>query len=198
MCAVVLDMKIKQTQLTQMSVTDASAANIGSADSRGVTLFWDNLYACRAEQSRAEAYCRQSAGTVNPGIGPRWDPWPYIYYLSRPLQCFFFLLGALSDERTGLTVIYAAGLCQRQLSLVRAPWVSRPSFTVSHLRLPFSSPPTTRRVTVEVFDPASTRGMPVLTYLMLVMYPRHGPHRRRLFLYCVLSLPAKRLHRAVP
>jgi hypothetical protein len=28
-----------------------------------------------------------------------------------------------------------------------------------HLRLPFSSPPTTRRVTVEVFDPASTRGM---------------------------------------
>jgi hypothetical protein len=26
------------------------------------------------------------------------------------------------------------------------------------LRLPFSSPPTTRRVTVEVFDPASTRG----------------------------------------
>jgi hypothetical protein len=33
----------------------------------------------------------------------------------------------------------------------------RPYFTVSDLRLPFSSPPTTRRVTVEVFDPASTR-----------------------------------------
>jgi hypothetical protein len=30
-------------------------------------------------------------------------------------------------------------------------------FTVSDLRLPFSSPPMTRRVTVEVFDPASTR-----------------------------------------
>jgi hypothetical protein len=30
-------------------------------------------------------------------------------------------------------------------------------FTVSDLRLPFSSPLTTRRVTVEVFDPASTR-----------------------------------------
>jgi hypothetical protein len=30
-------------------------------------------------------------------------------------------------------------------------------FTVSDLRLPFSSPPTIRRVTVEVFDPASTR-----------------------------------------
>jgi hypothetical protein len=32
-----------------------------------------------------------------------------------------------------------------------------PYFTVSDLRVPFSSPPTTRRVTVEVFDPASTR-----------------------------------------
>jgi hypothetical protein len=29
---------------------------------------------------------------------------------------------------------------------------------LSDLRLPFLSPPTTRRVTAEVFDPASTRG----------------------------------------
>jgi hypothetical protein len=36
---------------------------------------------------------------------------------------------------------------------VRVPWDSRPYFTVSDLRLPFSSPPTTRRATVEVFDP---------------------------------------------
>jgi hypothetical protein len=44
----------------------------------------------------------------------------------------------------------------------------RPHFTVSHLRLPFSSPPTTRRVTVEVFDPASTRGcLTVTTYQSL-------------------------------
>jgi hypothetical protein len=35
------------------------------------------------------------------------------------------------------------------------PWDLRPYFTVSDLRLPFSSPPTTRRATVEVFDPAS-------------------------------------------
>jgi hypothetical protein len=32
-----------------------------------------------------------------------------------------------------------------------------PYFTVSELRLPFSSPLTTRRVTVKVFDPSSTR-----------------------------------------
>jgi hypothetical protein len=40
---------------------------------------------------------------------------------------------------------------------VLVPWDLRPYITVSDLRLPFSSPPTTRRVTVEVFDPASTR-----------------------------------------
>jgi hypothetical protein len=34
---------------------------------------------------------------------------------------------------------------------------TRGHILLSHWRLPFSSPPTTRRVTVEVFDPASTR-----------------------------------------
>jgi hypothetical protein len=57
-----------------------------------------------------------------------------------------FLWGALSDERSGLCFVCAAG-----------PADLRPYFTVSDLRLPFSSPPTTRRITVEVFDPASTR-----------------------------------------
>jgi hypothetical protein len=67
-----------------------------------------------------------------------------------------FLWGALSDERTGLSFLYAAGLCQPSLSRVRVPWDSWPYFIVLDLRLPFSSPPTTRRVTVEVFEPAST------------------------------------------
>jgi hypothetical protein len=57
-----------------------------------------------------------------------------------------FLWGALSDERSGLSFVCAVGPCQRSLSRVRA-WDLRPYFTVSHLRLPFSSPPTTRRVT---------------------------------------------------
>jgi hypothetical protein len=68
-----------------------------------------------------------------------------------------FLSGALSDERSGLSFVYAAGPRQRSVSRVRVPWDLRPYFTVSHLRLPVSSLPTTRRVTVEVFDPASTR-----------------------------------------
>jgi hypothetical protein len=65
---------------------------------------------------------------------------------------------ALSLERRGLSFVYAAGSSQRSLSRVRVPWYSRPYFTVSDLRLPISSPLTIRRVTVEVFDPASTRG----------------------------------------
>jgi hypothetical protein len=56
--------------------------------------------------------------------------------------------GAISDKRTGPSFTVAAGLA----STVR----SGPS-PVSDSRLPFSSRPTTRRVTVEVFDPASTR-----------------------------------------
>jgi hypothetical protein len=51
----------------------------------------------------------------------------------------------------------AAGPCQRSLPRVWVPWDSRPYFTVSDLRLSFLSPPTTRRVTVEVFDSTSTR-----------------------------------------
>jgi hypothetical protein len=65
--------------------------------------------------------------------------------------------GALPDERMGLSFTIAAGLRQRSHSWVRVPRDSRPYFTVSDSRLPFSSPPTTRRATVEVFDPTFTR-----------------------------------------
>jgi hypothetical protein len=68
------------------------------------------------------------------------------------------LWAALPDERTGLSFAHDAGPCQRSLSRVRVPLDSRSYFSVSDLRLPFPSPPTTRGVTVEVFDPASTRG----------------------------------------
>jgi hypothetical protein len=64
--------------------------------------------------------------------------------------------GALSDEKTGLPFPIATGPRQRSHSRVRVPWDSRPYHTVSDSRHPFSSPPTTLRATVEVFDPAST------------------------------------------
>jgi hypothetical protein len=55
---------------------------------------------------------------------------------------------ALSEERMGLSFAIATGPRQRSDSRVRVPWDSRPYFTVSDSRLPFSSPPTTRRATV--------------------------------------------------
>jgi hypothetical protein len=72
-------------------------------------------------------------------------------------QLLSFFWDALSDKRTNLSFVYAAGPRQRSLSRVRVPWVSWPYFTVLDLILPFSSPPTARRVTLEVFDLASTR-----------------------------------------
>jgi hypothetical protein len=81
----------------------------------------------------------------------------------RPNFCYcqtvagLLMWGALSDERTSLSFTIVVGPRQRSHSRVLFPWDSRPYFTVSDWRLPFSSPPTTRRFTVEVFDPASTR-----------------------------------------
>jgi hypothetical protein len=51
---------------------------------------------------------------------------------------------ALSDERMGLWFTIAAGPRQRSHSRVRVPWDSRPYFTLSDSRLPFSSLPTAR------------------------------------------------------
>jgi hypothetical protein len=65
--------------------------------------------------------------------------------------------GAVPDERTGLSFTAAAGARQRNNSRVRVPWDSRPYFTISESRIPFSSSTTTRRATVEVFDSASTQ-----------------------------------------
>jgi hypothetical protein len=72
-------------------------------------------------------------------------------------SCGLLMWGVPSDESTGLSFTIAAGLRLRSRSGVRVPWDSWPYFTVSDSRLPFSSPPTTRRVTVVVFDPVSTR-----------------------------------------
>jgi hypothetical protein len=90
---------------------------------------------------------------------PIWGLWPDFYYcqtVSGLLMC-----GALSDERTGLSFTIVAGPRQRILGFesrgtrVRVPWDSASYFTVSDSRLPFPSPLTTSRNTVEVFEPSS-------------------------------------------
>jgi hypothetical protein len=91
--------------------------------------------------------------SVSLGVEPHLGLMTRIYYCLT-VTVFLFLWGA-SDERTGLSFVYASGSCQRSLSRIRVPLDSRPYFTISVLRLPFSSPTTTCRVTVELFDPAS-------------------------------------------
>jgi hypothetical protein len=65
--------------------------------------------------------------------------------------------GALSDESTGLSLATSAGPRQRSHFQVWVTWDPWPYFTLWDSRLPCLSPSTTRRVMVEVFDPASTR-----------------------------------------
>jgi hypothetical protein len=95
--------------------------------------------------------------------------WPVCLWIKQPSGSYdqifitvkqlrgFWCGGALSEERTSLSFIIAAGARQRSHSLVRVLWDSWPYFTVSDSRLPFSSPPMIRRATVEKLDPASTQ-----------------------------------------
>jgi hypothetical protein len=114
---------------------------------------------------------------------PIWVSRPDFYY--RQTAVSFLMLGALSDERTSLSFTIAAVPCQCSRSRVPVPWYSRPYFTVSDVRLPFSSPPTTRRVTVEVLDPTSTRVSEETPSVLFVILPRGGLHRK----HCFLTIP---------
>jgi hypothetical protein len=107
--------------------------------------------------SESESYVTTDSQSASPSWNkaPVWGLRPDFYY--HRTVAGLLMWGALSDERTGLSFTIAASPSQRSHSLVRAPLDSRPYFTVSDSRLPISSPPTTCRVTVEVFDPASTR-----------------------------------------
>jgi hypothetical protein len=105
---------------------------------------------------------------------PIWGPRPYLCYCQTAAGLLVW--GALSDERTGLSftissaVILGSGSHGTHnhilLTQIRDPptWRPRsaylyppgtgwPSYTPRHW-VPFSSPPTTHRATVEVFDSA--------------------------------------------
>jgi hypothetical protein len=121
----------------------------------------------------------QSVGLgVEPNLGLMTT---YLFFFWQLRSCF--LWGDLSDERTGLSFVYAAGICQLSLSRVRVPWYSRPYFTVSNLRLPFSSPPTTWRInrsSLSLYSPARIHGnvccLAVVTENVLTApLPSNGP-----------------------
>jgi hypothetical protein len=110
--------------------------------------------------SRVESYITTDgpSASVSSDKAPIWGLRPNFY--CRQTVSDLLIWGAFSDERTGLSFAITAHPRQRSHSWVRVAWDSRPYFTASDSRISFLSPPTTRRVTVEVFDPASTRGEP--------------------------------------
>jgi hypothetical protein len=110
----------------------------------------------RIESSRVESYVTtdgQSA-SLSWNKAPIWGLRPDLYYCQ--IVTCLFVWGALWREDGSVVYIWCWPR-QRSHFRVRVPWDSWPYFSVSDSRLPFSSPPTTRRVTVEVFDPASTQ-----------------------------------------
>jgi hypothetical protein len=108
------------------------------------------------EKSESQSYVTTDGqqASLSWNKAPIWGLRPDFYYCQTVAG--FLMWGVLSDERTDLSFTIAVGPRQRSHSRVRVPWDSRPYFTVSDSRLPFSSPPMTRRATVEVFDPVST------------------------------------------
>jgi hypothetical protein len=63
-------------------------------------------------------------------------------------SCF---CGAPSLTRGRVCLLYCCWTAPGNLTRVRVPWDSWPYFTVSDLRLPFSLPPTTRKITYRLF-----------------------------------------------
>jgi hypothetical protein len=110
----------------------------------------------RTDSTESEAYVTTDgrSASLSWNKASIWGLWPDFYYCQT--VAVLLMWGALSEEKTGLSFTISAGPRERSHSRVRVPWDSWPYFTVSDSSLPFSSPPTTRRVTVEVFDTAST------------------------------------------
>jgi hypothetical protein len=112
----------------------------------------------RTELSQSQSYVTtdgQSA-SLSWNKAPIWGLQPDFYYCQTIAGLLMW--GALSNERTGLFFAISAGPRQRSYSSVRVPWDSQPRILLSQIRdFPLSSFPTTRRATVEVFDPASTQ-----------------------------------------
>jgi hypothetical protein len=87
---------------------------------RTFSLIARNLVVSESE-SESESYITtdSQSASLSWNKAPIWGLWSDIY-LSLTITALFFV-GVLSDERAGLTFVYAAGTRQRSLSWVRVP-----------------------------------------------------------------------------
>jgi hypothetical protein len=141
---------ISYRQLTQFSFPYSLLYSVVFTFSWFSYNFWtpnsNSLIPLAQSQSQSQSYVTidgQSA-SLSWNKAPIWGLRPHFYYIHT-------VAGLLMWN------ILPAGPRQRSNSRVRVPWDARPYFTVSDSRLPFSSAPMTRRVTVQVFDPSYTR-----------------------------------------
>jgi hypothetical protein len=94
-----------------------------------------------------------------------------------------------------MTTFYCLTFNISQIWRARFPYLYPPGtgwsdYTPRHW-VPLSSPPTTRRATVEVFDPASTRGSELPGWCPRYVNLLHGPwikHNFQQFLYCWMRI----------
>jgi hypothetical protein len=120
---------------------------------RAIEMWLYALYEAKSKsESESESYRTTTDGQ---SASLSWNKAPV--WCLRPDCCYYqtvvglLMWGALSDDRTGLSFTIASGPRQHSDFRIRVPWDTWLYFTVSDSRLPFSSPPTTRRATVEVF-----------------------------------------------
>jgi hypothetical protein len=112
--------------------------------------------AAEAWTGRVESYVTTNgeSASLSWNKAPIWCLRPDFYYSQTVVG--LLMCGAISDEKMGSPFTIASGPRQRSHSWVRVLWDTRPYFTVSDSRLPFSSPPTTHKAMVGVFDPTPT------------------------------------------
>jgi hypothetical protein len=79
---------------------------------------------------------------------PIWGPWPDLIISVWQTRSSFRRAPSLTRGR--MSFVYAAGPCQRSVSRVLVSSDFRPYLTVSHLRLPFSSPLVQVQVTLRL------------------------------------------------
>jgi hypothetical protein len=105
--------------------------------------------------SQSKSYCdwrsvSQSVSPVSLGVEP------HLGLMTRYLL-LFDSYGLVFNEKTGLTLYMLLVLASAVFLGSESLGTRRPYLTVSNLTVPFSYPPTTRRVTMEVSDPELDR-----------------------------------------